>query len=261
MNGGSEKSTTTTSPWADAIPYLKGDPKKGIPGIMPTAAQQFTSSKPQYFPGSTVAGFAPEQNQAMEMGANRATMGSPLNDAAGVETLKTLGGEYLGQGNPYLEAINRNGLRAASGVASQFGAGGRTGSGAMQDSLAAGYGSATAPYMFSAYENERNRMGDAAHFAPQLASQDYADIDYLNAIGARRQAQGQAELTDEVNRHNFEQTIDAQKLQQYADLIRGMSAGFNTQVGTTPTQSPFQTIAGLLLGGAGMAGQLGWKPF
>jgi hypothetical protein len=253
FSSGSETTTTSNIPWSGSIPYLQGDPKKGIPGILPEAAAQYGSNNPQYYPGSTVAGFAPEQEQGMQMGANRATMGSPLNAAAGAETMATLNGDYLGAGNPYLSGIEAKGRREASRIAGQFGAGGRTGSGAMADSVAAGYGSAVAPYQFSAYENERNRMGNAAQFAPTLAQQDYRDIDYLRGIGGQRQQQGQAELTDEVNRHNFDQTIDAQKLQQYADLVRGMSSGFGTTVGTTPTQSPFQTALGALLGGAGVA--------
>jgi hypothetical protein len=275
MPSGDSKTTSSNVPWSGELPYLQGqaaNPKRGtpeIPGIMPLAAQQYLSNKPSYFASSTIQPWSAEQNQAAEMGATRAAGGSPLNAAASAEALRTLNGDYLSggsgtgtmTGNPALDAIRNLGMRDASAVASRFGAGGRTGSGAMQDSIAQGYSAATAPYFFSAHENERGRMADAMHFAPQLAAEDYRDIDYLNAIGARRQAQGQAELTDEVNRHNFEQTIDAQKLQQYADLIRGVSGGFGTTVGTTPGPSPFQTLAGLLLGGAGVAGGLGWQPF
>jgi hypothetical protein len=217
-------------------------------GVLPEAQSQYLSSKPSYFPGSTVSPWSAEQQQAAQMGANRATMGSPLNAAAGAETMKTLSGDYLGQGNPYLDAIRHNGLREASAVASKFGAGGRVGSGAMSDSVAAGYGSAVAPYEYGAYEAERGRMGQAAALAPQLAQQDYVDIGQLQNIGAARQSQSQDELNAEIQRHNFNETIDQQKLEQYANLVRGISSPYSSTVGTTQGPSTGQQVIGSILG-------------
>jgi hypothetical protein len=252
MAGGSGQSQTqTTEPPSWAKPYLVGS--GGHVGVLPTAEQQFLSSKPSYFPGSTVAGFAPEQVQGMEMGSNRATMGSPLNAASGAETLKTLGGDYLGQENPYLDSIRQRGLVDASKAAGQFAGYGRSGSPLMQGTVAEAYTNATAPYFFNAYENERGRIGDAAHFAPTLAAEDYRDIDYLRGIGNQRQQQGQSELTDEVNRWNFDQTIDQQKLQQYNDLIRGATSGYGVVGQSTPGPGAAQQGLGALAGLASTA--------
>src|SRR5262245_36458797 len=109
--GGGQKQTTSTStePPTWARPYIQGT--GGHIGILPQAEQQFLSEKPQYCPTSTVAPWSPEQTAAAQMGVARATHGSPLDTAAGAEALKTLGGDYLSAGNPYLENIRSLGER------------------------------------------------------------------------------------------------------------------------------------------------------
>jgi len=255
LDSGSSNATSASGPPAYAKPYIVGDPKKGIPGILPQAAAQYAASGPSFFPGSTVAGFSPEQTQAMTMGANRAISGSPVNAAAGAETMKTLNGDYLSAGNPYLEAIRSRGARDASQIAGQFGAGGRTGSGAMQGSVAEGYTNAVAPYEYGTYNTERGAMANAAALAPQIANQDYVDINALGTIGQQRQTQAQQELQSEIDRWNFGQQIPQQKLQQYANLIYGQPG--STSYTQTPTAGTAQTLAGLGLSAASIAGQFG----
>lgn len=241
--GGSSKETVSNIPWAGVQPYLTG--AEGIPGILPTAAEQFASPRPSFFPRSTVAGLDPAQVRGFDMTAARAMGGSPLNRAAGAETLRTLEGGYLEGNNPYLDAVRQRGMRDASAIAGRLSGGGEH---SMQSAIAEGYGNAVAPYMFNAYEAERGRMGDAARFAPQLAGQDYLDAAALTGVGQARQAQSQAELQSEIDRHNFGQTIEQQKLAQYADLIRGISSPYGTQVGTTPSPGIGQSVLGGLLG-------------
>lgn len=221
-SGSSGDTVQRTEPPSYAKPYIIGDPKQNIPGVLPESLRLYESEKPAYFPGSTIAPLAPETQTAFTAGANRALAGSPLNAAASGEVMSTLAGDYLGEGNPYLEGIRSLGEREASRIAGNLTGGGEH---AMKSAIAEGYGHAVAPYMFNAYEAERGRMGDAARFAPTLAATDYQDIDYLRNIGGLRQAQGQAELGDEVARWDFSQNIDQQKLDNLIRAVYGVPGG------------------------------------
>lgn len=247
-SGGNNTTTQTNLPPNYVIPYLTGDVKKGIPGVLPTAQAQFESSKPAFYPDSTVSGFSPDQLLAIQRGTARATSGSPLTAAASGYVTDTLSGKYLGADNPYLAAIQDRGMVDASKAAGAFTSAGRTGSGAAQGSIAEAYTNAVAPYQYNTYNTERAAMTDAAHLAPTLAAQDYTDLNALSTIGGVQQQQSQAELQSNIDRWNFGQTIDAQKLQQYADLIRGTSSGYGTTTGTTPSPGIGQSILGALFG-------------
>ncbi|HLB80611.1 MAG TPA: hypothetical protein VJJ77_08905, partial [Dongiaceae bacterium] len=74
MAGGSRGSTTTVQqadPWAGQQPFLAD--------IFSEAQRLYDAPGPLYFPGPTVAPFAPETQAALRAQAARATAGSPLN--------------------------------------------------------------------------------------------------------------------------------------------------------------------------------------
>jgi hypothetical protein len=140
MSGPSDTQTTIekSEPWAQQIPYLIGDPKKGIPGLFPEANRLYQSAGPLYYPGQSVADMSPERAAAMAAQAARAQSGSPLMAASKAELGKTLGGAYL-NANPYLQSaidaaargVTRNYQDAvAPGIDSTFSLAGRYGSGA-----------------------------------------------------------------------------------------------------------------------------------
>jgi hypothetical protein len=90
-NKSSAPPTTTTTvqksdPWSGQQPYLKQ--------AFSAAGDLYNQGGPQYYPGSTVAGFTPEQTQAYQSIENAATAGSPLLDAARNTTLGVLNGSY-----------------------------------------------------------------------------------------------------------------------------------------------------------------------
>jgi hypothetical protein len=265
MSGPSDTQTTIakSEPWVQQIPYLVGDPKKSIPGLFPEANRLLQSPGPLYYPAQTVAGMAPEHAAALAAQAARAQSGSPLLAAGSAELGKTLGGAYL-NANPHLQSaidaasrgVTRNYQDAVSpGIDSAFSLAGRYGSGAhvaahdaAERNLAAQLGDIAGNLGYQSYAAERNNMLNALNAAPTYAQADYGDIAQLADVGRQREAAAQALINDQIARWNFEQQQPADKLAQYAQLIRGDFGG------TTTTTAPYSSGAGILGGATSGAG-------
>ena len=129
-------------------------------------------------------------------------------------------------------------------VQSQFAKAGRYGSGANQQALA----SALAPAALQAQQN-------AIQQAPQFAN---LDAQQLAGVGAAREAQAEAELADNIARFNFDQNVDASKLQQYMSLVGGGTVGSNTI--NPVTRQPISSALGGALGGAQLGSMAGFNP-
>lgn len=241
-SSGSDSTTQITKqePPAWLKPYITGNAATGTVGVLPTAQQQFQQGGASYFPGSTVAPFTTEQQAGLQMGANRAMSGSPLNAAAGGYLQNVLGGQYLNAANPNDSALwDSIQNKVLPGVNSQFSMAGRYGSGAHAGALSEGLTNAYAPYAFNQYNQERGLQQQAASMAPGQASTDYQDINALLGYGGMAQQQGQAELGDVVNRYNYYQNLPQQQLQQYANYVYGSPSGMNsTTTGTQPSNQP-----------------------
>lgn len=220
--------------------YLTGDPNSGTVGVLPTAQQQFQQGGPSYAPFSGVAPFTAEQQAGLQMGANRAMSGSPLNAAAGGYLQNVLGGQYLNGANPNDSGLwNSIQSKVLPAVNSQFSMAGRYGSGAHAGALAEGLTNAYAPYAFNQYNQERGLQQQAASMAPGQAGTDYQDINALLGYGGMAQQQGQAELGDVTNRYNYYQNQPQQQLQQYANYVYGSPSGMNSSTtGTQPSNQP-----------------------
>jgi hypothetical protein len=95
------------------------------------------------------------------------------------------------------------------------------------------------------------RRMQGAQLAPQFADLDYQGAERLAAVGSAREQQAQAELQDQVNRFNFDQNIDAQKLNNFMALIGGGT------VGSQSIQPVFRNPLASGLGGALGGAQLG----
>jgi len=265
MSGPSDTQTTIakSEPWVQQIPYLVGDPKKSIPGLFPEANRLLQSPGPLYYQGQTVADMSPERAAALAAQAARARNGSPLMAAGQAELGKTLGGAYL-NANPYLQSmidvathgVTRNYQDTVSpGIDSAFSLAGRYGSGAhvaahdaAERNLATQLGDIAGNLGYQGYAAERNNMLNALNAAPAYAQADYGDIAQLADVGRQREAAAQALINDQIARWNFEQQQPADKLAQYAQLIRGDFGG------TTTTTAPYSSGAGILGGATSGAG-------
>lgn len=224
MSSGSGSTTQTiqqADPWKGAQPYLYD--------IMGQAQNLYNQSAGDtYYPGSTVVPFSPETQAGLGAITNRATQGSPLNAAAQQQLLSTIGGDYLDPTqNPAYGGLMQD---VRNQVNSQFGAAGRTGSGAYT-------GAMTRQMMDAAgrlYGQERTNQLNATQLAPTLAGQDYIDAQALLGVGSQRENLGQQYIQDQLARWNFAQQQPWQNLQNYSGLVTGMGAMGGTQTETQP---------------------------
>lgn len=238
-------STTNTTPWTEQQPYIKD--------VMGQAKSLYNQAGPTYFPGSTVAGFSPEQQQAQQMGAQRATQGNAGMGLAQNYNNDVLSGKYLEDPNDGMMFQNIM-QKVLPTVNSQFMGSGRTGSNLQGDTLTRGLVESYAPYATQMRQYGLGQMDAAANRAPTYAANDYADINALGAIGQQKQDMAQNELQDAVNRHNYYADLPANKLQQYAGLVGGSYGGNTTS--STPYQAPsiWSTLGGAALGLGGLFG-------
>ena len=254
--GGSSNDTqkTTTSqnsvsePWKEQIPYLKYG--------MGEAARLYQQPGPTYYPGSTVAPFSAEQNQAFGMGTNRALQGNQSMKMAEGFGQDVMGGKYLNS-DPYQDQVFQNiQSKVMPGVNSNFMGSGRYGSGLHADTMTRALTEAYAPYASQNYQMGLDRMGQAASMAPMFAANDYTDLAALESIGQQKQQLGQQELNDATQRWDYYQQLPYNKLGQFLNNTGGSYGGTVTGTTKTPSTQPsmFQQIAG---GGLGLLGTLG----
>jgi hypothetical protein len=190
--GGGGSSTQTiqkADPWIGIQPALSE--------LYSSALNEFRSGRPQYFPGQTLAGQAPETTTALTQGTARATQGSPLLRYAASQNAGTTSGNFLNANpsnryfapaasgafvgsNPFLDRmfsaatepmVQQYSRAIAPSIASQFSSAGRFGSGLHSQALAdaaqpLGQALATAGANIygGAYEQERARQQQAAQF-------------------------------------------------------------------------------------------------
>lgn len=215
-------------PWAPQQQYLKN--------LFSRANQLYQGGGPKYFPNSTVAPLSDRTRTANTALFARGREGSALNDATAGMLQDTISGGFLNQ-NPYLDDTYDRAASAVTrsfndvqvpGMNAVFANSGRTGSGLhanaydMQlDNLGRSLQGLSADIYGTDYANERQRMLQAAALAPEVAAQDYMDINAMQQAGALNDAQAQATLSDRVNRFNFNQMRPYDNLNRYASYIGG----------------------------------------
>ena len=104
---------------------------------------------------------------------------------------------------------------------------------------------------------ERDNMMKATALAPIFAQNDYADIDRLMQSSQMKQQLAQSNINADINKWNFNQTKDLNKLNSLSQILQGFGGGSSTS-NTTGTQPGPQSspLAGAL-GGASMMTGLG----
>lgn len=277
--GGTTNQTTTSTPWSGAQPYLTD--------IMSKAQGAYNNSaNNQYYPGQTYAPESAATQQAMNMITQRATNGSPLvnqaqtsdqNISAGQGLLDPNSQAYLTaatQGK-YLDPTQDPAWNTAmsditNNVNSQFGAAGRTGSGANAMALGRGMTQGAS----GIYDNERglqqqaagllqsnlsganNQILQANQLAPSLASQDYANAAALTGVGQQQEAYTQQGITDAMNRYNYNQNLPWQNLNNYDSILSGFGGLGGTSTSTGGTSQNGGGLLGTLGGIASIAAPL-----
>jgi hypothetical protein len=263
MGGSSTPSHTsqTTEPPAYLAPYLRD---------AATETQSlYRTGGPQYYPGNTVVPFSSQTEAALGGTEQRALAGSPVNRAAQDYATRTLTtaptSQFGGASNPYLDAtFNRAADQVQNRIQSGFAGSGRNieagrplAAQEMNDLATGIYG--------GAYENERNRMAQdlaqqratqfsVAGMAPNLANQDYIDLQQLGGVGGQVEDLTGRLMEDQAARFDFNQNAPQVNLDNYLQRL-GMVAGGagSTTTGTTPTYRNRSAGAlGGLTAGAGL---------
>ena len=93
--------------------------------------------------------------------------------------------------------------------------------------------------------------------APMLGDMRYADAEKLIDTGAAYRGELQAELADQVNRYNAEQSQYMNNLSAYNSLINGVAAPYSTTTATVPQGSPISTALGTAATTAALTSSMG----
>ena len=193
------------------------------------AKQLYESETPQYYPGSTVVGYSPESEMALQGIRQQAISGSPFIQGVQDVVMQNLMGT-----NPLQSAAFRPVVEQVEAQASKAG---RYGSGYQQAALA----QALAPMALSAQQAAISQAPAARQFG-------FADLETLAQVGAAREAQQGAELAADIERFQFEQARPQEKLTQYLAATRGGDLGQTTY--EAQQRQPLTSILGAGLAGA-----------
>lgn len=256
------QTTTSNTPWAGVQPFIT-DSLNAAKGLYESGAG--------YYPESTVAPLSGTSQQAIDLTTNRALNGSPVQTAAQGNAAQTLNGDFLNS-NPNLQGaidsatqglVRQYQNAVMPGIEGNFTKAGRYGSNAMQgavsdaqSNLATGIGNIATNMSYGNYNDERARQVQTSALAPSLAGMDFTNLQALSGAGATLDAQSQAQLTDLVNRYNYN---NGGSLDDFIARINGTGAT-NYQTSTSANTVNKNQLAGALGGamsGASMGAMLG----
>ena len=211
---GQQTVNTQVEPPAYAKPFLEYG--------LSEAKQRYETGEPEFYPFPTTVGFSPESEMALDMVRDRALDPNSLTaQAQGVVQQNLMGT------NPLMSMAFQPVIDT---IESRFSKYGRLGSGANQSALASGL----APIAYKAQQ-------DALRMAPNIQN---LDAQQLAKVGGAREADAMATLQSDIDRYNFEQNIDDQRLANYLSLVGGGTVGSNT------AQPVFRNRGMSALGGA-----------
>jgi hypothetical protein len=104
---------------------------------------------------------------------------------------------------------------------------------------------------------ERENMMRAAGLAPALAQADYTDIDRLMQSSNMKQGVAQQNINADINKWNFNQNKDLNKLNSLSQILQGFGGGTTSSNTTGTTPSPQSSPLSGALGGASLASAAG----
>lgn len=270
--GGNTTTTTKSDPWEGQQPFLTSNYQNiantfglntttGDGGKITSVTGNINPNViPGYYPGNTIAADSPETQAALRLRTERSLMGSPLTAAAQNQLTSTLRGDYLNN-NPYIDATYNKAAKGVTqnyneivnpGIDSAFSKAGRYGSGAYaqarnQSDRASGQALtdlATNIYGQN-YANERQNQIQGQLYAPDLANQDYYDINQLSSVGDYKTNLAQQKINEDIARYNTNASRPLTALQAYQQLISGDYGGTQTQTNPYTRNSTGSTLGAI----------------
>ena len=309
---------TSSSPWEGAQPYLND--------VMSQAQKMFKSGQNQSFPtGDWFAGLGDTSQAGIDsinqtagggvqnLDAANGAIGGILNgstsidpsqwqaiynqamgpDAASQFMTNTAQGDFLGGANPYLNTLYQGAADDIENRTRSLYSGlGRYGSDVMQNDLTDSLGKTYAGIYAPAYENERNRMLQAAgmlgnqqtanmgiasgaaggmagiggqnvanqmgaaSMVPGLAQAAYIPANMQLQAGQLEDQAAQGQLNSDLMAQMFNNQAPMDALKWYQDIVSGASGGYGTATTSEPYQPGLKFLGGLMsiLGGLGGIG-------
>ena len=236
FKGGGGGSTTETTQNIDPaiLPYITYglDEAKGL----------YQSDSPNYYGGDTYVPASTQTSDALAMAEAKARAGSPLLPAAESQALSTISGDRLSAGNPYFSAMMANAAApvvrefndAMGNISSKSAMSGRYGSNAQarmesdaSRNLAESLAAKSAELAYSNYGAERARQDAAIASAGSLVGQGYSDINQLAQIGKTQEDYARQKLESDIQRFEFNENKDYNKLESYLSAAYGAPAPIN----------------------------------
>ena len=176
-------------------------------------------------------------------GANQDVLAKSLGDVAS----NIAYGDYSRERQNQLQAQQQLGNLAQQQFSNQSGALGALGNLSQADIQRQLAGGSALSQMDTA---RMARQMEGAKLSPTFANLDYNDAQRLAQVGASREADAMAQLQDNINRFQYEQNIDDQKLQNYMGIVGGGT------IGSQSIQPVFRNQGASALGGAMGGSQL-----
>lgn len=268
--GGGTTSTQTVQkadPWAGQQPYLQD--------IFSQAQSQYYGGQPQYYPGQTIAGFDPATQAAQNYLLNYANSGTLADtisgtqdalqrslNAADVNNNPALNAAIEAAQRPTIQAFTEQILPNLGSAAQQAGAYGGSryniAQGEAAGRLAQTLSDTAATMSNTAYNTGLGAQIQALNAAPNVAAMGALPATLSDQVGTQRQAMTQAQIDDAINKWNFQQNIQAQKLAQYMSMVQGNYGGsassFGTSQSPTARDSTLSDILGVGALGLGLFG-------
>lgn len=257
LGGGSQPSgnTTTTqntTPWSGQQGYLS----QGF-----GAAQGLYNNSadyPQYYGSSTVVPF--NQQETSGLGQLYNTASNPtLSNESNQNLEQLMNGTFMNAGNPYFQSMAN---QVEGQMTPQLMKGftqGNTDNPNIAFAASQGLGNALGSLAYQNYSQGLDNMVKANAVAPSAQQTNLSNAQAAYGAGQTTQSQDQAQLQDQINRFNYQQTLPYNMLDQYMGTIQGNYGGSSTL--TQPYYSnPSSNILSLgsgLLGMNGMTGSSG----
>jgi Chaperone of endosialidase len=266
-------STSTSGPHPRVMPFLKD-----VFGNYEGWAHA-NMAAPEWFPNGTVADRSGMTTDAIAALNQRGIAGSPVVGSAKGSLTDTLAGKYLDPtSDPNfvrgIEASMRPQTEQLLGeilptLDAKFAGAGRPGGGLhgatslkLVNDLQRSQSDAIAKAVSDRFGAERDRMMTGASLAPQLAAQDYADLEARLKAGGLEDAYAQRKLDEANAKYQYDTTAQADWLTQMAQRALGMIPGGTTSGSasswgmTMPSTDGTPSWLGPALGGLGSVARL-----
>ncbi|MCS5550276.1 MAG: tail fiber domain-containing protein [Gammaproteobacteria bacterium] len=255
MSKGPEVSTTSNEPWAEQSPHLKD--------MFSGAADLYNNYDPTYYGGDAVADLTTAQNLGLTGMQDWAQQGkSQVLDPALQAFQYGTGSNVLDvANNPYVtgmaQAAARDAYSALPGLFGDIRSGSvlSGGYGGGRQGIAEGNAigtanqnaiNATANIYGNAYGQGLQHQGNVLGMAGGLMDLGNYGNELLMNAGGVQQTQNQAETDALMDKHNWEQNLPYQQLQNYQNAVGGFQwggEGTSTQPGKDYTGEVIQAIA------------------